>query len=85
MDRLLARAGEVRARRGPRRQAYDHKPELLAIGPHQVWSWEITMLKGAVKWSSDDLSVILAISRRDVVGWMVASARVPPWPTSSCS
>ena len=88
--RTLAPGGLVmrwvfRARRGPRRRAYDHKLELLATGPHQVWSWEITTLKGAVKWSSDDLSVLLAISRRDVVGWMVASARVPPWPTSSCS
>jgi hypothetical protein len=49
MDRLLARAGEVRARRGPRRRAYDHKPELLATGPHQVWSWEITTLTGAAQ------------------------------------
>jgi hypothetical protein len=36
MDRLLARA-------------YDHKPELLATGPHQVWSWEITTLTGAAQ------------------------------------
>jgi putative transposase len=51
MYRLLAREGEVRERRGPRRRAHDHKPELLATGPNEVWSWEITKRKGPVKWS----------------------------------
>lgn len=72
MDRLLAREGEVRERRGPRRRVHYHKPELLATGPNQVWSWDITQLKGPVKWSYDHLYVILDIYSRDVVGWMVA-------------
>lgn len=55
MYRLLAREGEVRERRGQRRRAHDHKPELLATGPHQVWSWDITTLKGPVTWSDDSL------------------------------
>jgi putative transposase len=72
MARLWAREGEVRERRGQRRRVHDCKPELWATGPNQVWSWDITQLKGPVTWSSDDLSVILDIDRRDVVGWMVA-------------
>lgn len=72
MYRLLAREGEVRERRGQRRRAQYHKPELLATGPNQVWSWDITKLKGPVKWSYYYLYVILDISSRYVVGWMVA-------------
>jgi len=72
MSRLLAQADEVRERRQQRRQVHDHKPEWLATGPNQVWSWDITQLKGPVTWSYDYLSVILDIYRRDVVGWLVA-------------
>jgi putative transposase len=68
IDRLLAREGEVRERRAQQRRAHDHKPELLATGPHQVWSWDITQLKGPVKWSYSYLYVILDIYSRDVVG-----------------
>jgi putative transposase len=70
MYRLLAREGEVRERRGPRRRVHDRTPERLATGPHQGWSWDLTKLKGPVKWSCYSLSVILDIDSRDVVGWM---------------
>ena len=49
------------------------KPELLAEGPNRVWSWDITKLKGPVKWTYYYLYVILDIFSRYVVGWMVAS------------
>ena len=48
------------------------KPELLATGPNQVWSWDITKLKGPAKWTYFYLYVILDIFSRCVVGWMVA-------------
>ena len=48
------------------------KPELLATGPNQVWSWDITKLKGPRKWSHYHLYVIMDIYSRYVVGWMVA-------------
>jgi len=48
------------------------KPELLATGPNQVWSWDITKLKGPVKWTYYYLYVIMDIFSRYVVGWMVA-------------
>ena len=52
-----------------RRHPVYQKPELLAEGPNEVWSWDITKLMGPVKWSSFYLHVILDIDRRRVVGW----------------
>ena len=48
------------------------KPRLLATGPNQVWSWDITKLKGPEKWTYYYLYVILDIFSRYVVGWMLA-------------
>ena len=48
------------------------KPELMATGSNQVWSWDITRLLGPKKWSYFYLYVILDIFSRYVVGWMVA-------------
>jgi putative transposase len=73
MYRLLAERGEVRERRDQLRHPNYCKPELLATGPNQVWSWDITKLLGPVKWSYFYLYVILDIFSRYVVGWMVAS------------
>ena len=64
--------GDVKERRrGHHRKQYE-KPELLATAPNQVWSWDITKLKGPVKWTYFYLYVILDIFSRYVVGWMVA-------------
>ena len=49
------------------------KPELLATGPNQVWSWDITKLHGPAKWTYYYLYVILDIYCRYVVGWMLAT------------
>ena len=48
------------------------KPELLAIAPNQVWSWDITKLHGPVKWTYFHLYVILDIFSCYVVGWLIA-------------
>ena len=72
MYRILAKQGEVRERRKVRNHPVYAKPELLATGPNQVWSWDITKLKGPVKWSYYHLYVILDIFSRYVVGWMIA-------------
>jgi len=45
----------------------------LATAPNQVWSWDITKLLGAAKWTYFYLYVILDIFSRYVVGWMIAS------------
>ncbi len=72
MYRLLAENGEVRERRNQLRHPVYQKPELLATGPNQVWSWDITRLRGPVKWSSFYLYVVLDIFSRYIVGWLVA-------------
>ena len=48
------------------------KPELVATGPNQTWSWDITRLRGPKRWTSFYLYVLLDIFSRCVVGWMVA-------------
>ena len=70
--RLLASRGEVRERRAQRRHPNYSRPELLATAPNQLWSWDITKLKGPVKWTYFHLYVILDVFSRCVVGWMVA-------------
>jgi len=72
MYRILASEGELRERRNQLRHPVYEKPELLATGPNQVWSWDITKLKGPVKWTYYYLYVILDIFSRYVTGWMVA-------------
>jgi putative transposase len=72
MYRILEDNGEVRERRDQLRHPEYQKPELLATGPNQVWSWDITKLLGPVKWTYFYLYVILDIFSRYVVGWMVA-------------
>ena len=73
MYRILKENKEVRERRNQLRHPAYRKPELLATGPNQVWSWDITKLLGPVKWSYFYLYVILDIFSRYVVGWMVAT------------
>jgi transposase InsO family protein len=74
MYRMLDRDGEIRERRRQLRHPAYRKPELLALRPNEVWSWDITKLKGPTKWSYFYLYVILDIFSRRVVGWCVADA-----------
>ena len=73
MYRFLKASKEVRERRRQSRHPKHEMPQLCATGPNQVWSWDITKLKGPVKWVYYYLYVILDIYSRHVVGWMVAS------------
>lgn len=73
MYRILADADELRERRNQLRHPPYKKPELLATGPNQVWSWDITKLLGPAKWTYYYLYVILDIFSRYAVGWMLAS------------
>ena len=71
MYRYLAAEGQVRERRNQLRHPHYAKPELLATGPNQVWSWDLTKLLAARKWTYY-LYVLLDIYSRYVVGWMLA-------------
>ena len=72
MYRILASRGEVRERRNQLRHPKYKKPELLATRPNEVWSWDITKLKGPTKGSWFYLYVVLDIFSRYVVGWLAA-------------
>ena len=72
MYRVLAENDEVRERRNQLRHPAYAKPELLATGPCQVWSWDITKLRGPQKGHCYYRYVILDIFSRYVVGWMIA-------------
>lgn len=73
MYRILnSEHGHVKERRKGHQRTQYKKPELLATESNQVWSWDITKLKGPVKWTYFYLYVIMDIFSRYVVGWMVA-------------
>lgn len=73
MYRVLAAADEVRERRDQARHPAYAKPELLATAPNQIWTWDITKLRGAIPYLYYSLYVILDLFSRYVVGWMVAA------------
>ena len=62
---------------GERRRQASHpprtRPELVATAPGQVWSWDITKLKGPERGVYYDLYVVLDIFSRFVVGWTIAA------------
>ncbi len=72
MYRILDEEKAVRERRNQLKHPNYKKPELLATGPNQVWSWDITKLLGPQKWTYYYLYVILDIYSRYVTGWMLA-------------
>lgn len=72
MYRILAANEQVRERRNQARHPNYAKPELVATGPNQVWTWDITKLKTFEKFVYLNLYVMLDVFSRYVVGWMVA-------------
>jgi putative transposase len=77
--RLLKQENATRERRDQLSHPLYARPELLATAPNQVWSWDITKLRGPVKWVYFYLYVLLDIFSRYVVGWLIAhreSARI---------
>lgn len=73
MYRILAANDEVRERRDQLRHPAYAAPELLATGPRELWSWDITKLKGPAKWTWFYLYVLLDVFSRYVPGWLVAT------------
>jgi putative transposase len=74
MYRILEAEGELKERRAVRRLPTYLRPELLACGPNEVWSWDITFLKGPHPGERYRLYVILDIYSRFVVGWTLSSS-----------
>lgn len=84
MYRILRENQAIRERRNQLRHPAYTKPELLATGPKQVWSWDITKLLGPVKWSYFFLYVLLDSFSRYLVGSRsgLPSASRLTWPRS---
>lgn len=72
MYRVLAANGEVRERRDQRRHPSHAKPELEASAPGQLWSWDITKLRGPEKRVFFNLYVVIDVFSRYVVGWLIS-------------
>jgi putative transposase len=68
---LSARHGGVRERRDQLTHPTYAKPELLAGRPNELWSWDVSKLKGPAKWTWFYLYVILDVFSRYIVGWTV--------------
>jgi putative transposase len=68
MYRVLAANKLVRDRRRLARHPARVRPELIATGPGQVFSWDITKLRGPVKGSYFDAYVMIDIYSRYIVG-----------------
>ena len=71
MYRLLRSTGEVRERRRQATHPPRSIPELVAARPNEVWSYDVTKLKGPVRGVHYDLFVMLDIYSRYCPGWMV--------------
>jgi len=72
MYRLLESQSENKDRRGQRNHRDTIKPELIALQPNEVWSWDITKLLSIQRLVYYYLYVILDIYSRYVVGWLIA-------------
>ena len=76
MYRLLRERGQAGERRAQAAHPAKKKPELMADGPDQVWSWDITKLKGPARGIWFHLYVIIDIYSRKVIHWEA-------WPTET--
>ena len=65
--RVLRAAGQVKERRAQATHPARVRPELLADAPHQVWTWDITKLKGPHRGEYYDAYVMLDIYSRKAV------------------
>lgn len=74
MDRILKEHHAVQEQRQSRSRPTYPKPEWVATGPNQLWSWDITYLQGPAKWLYYYLYVILVVFSRSVGGWLIAES-----------
>ena len=66
--RLLRREGQMAHRGAARPPHRRHRPtEYIATGPNQVWSWDITYLKGPIRGSFYYLYMIVDVWSRKIV------------------
>lgn len=71
MHRILAENSEAKERRALASHPQYERPELMATGPNQLWSWDITYLRGPVRGQFYYLYLVMDIWSRKIVGWAV--------------
>ena len=71
--RIAKDVGQSRERRRQATHPPKVKPELLATKPSQVWSWDITKLRGPSKGVFYHLYVLIDIYSRFNPGWIVST------------
>jgi transposase InsO family protein len=69
--RVLRAADQLAARGKPKAPARVRPAPLMATGPNQVWSWDITYLTTTVKGMFFYLYLIMDVFSRKIVGWEV--------------
>ena len=79
MYRILRAYEEVNERRNQLQRPVYTKPELLATAPNQVWSWDITKLRGPMPHVYYYMYTILDIFSRYVVGYLIAQIFFGLW------
>jgi transposase InsO family protein len=82
MYRILREHRQVRERRRLARHPARARPELVADGPRQVYSWDITKLAGPVKGSYFDAYVMIDVYSRYIVGVRVHARESGPLAAS---
>lgn len=70
--RVLRQAKQMDHRSATRAPSRTRPRELEAIGPNQVWSWDITYLRSSVAGMFYYLYLIVDVWSRKIVGWEVA-------------
>jgi len=78
MYRILREHRQVSERRRLARHPARQRPELVADGPRQVYSWDITKLVGPVKGAYFDAYVMIDIYSRYIVGVRVHARESGP-------
>jgi putative transposase len=69
----VLRQEKLLAHRGRSRPAVHHRPmEYVAKGPNEVWSWDITYLRGPVRGQFLYLYLVVDIWSRMIMAWEVA-------------
>jgi putative transposase len=71
MYRLLREAGQLTHRLRSKPPERRRRPEHVASAPNQVWSWDITYLKGPVRGSFLYLYLVIDLFSRRIMGWQV--------------
>jgi putative transposase len=74
MYRVLHQHEAVRERRDQLVRPAYAKPELVAVAPNQVWTWDITKLRGPAVFVYFHLYVAIDLFSRYVVAWLLAHA-----------